>query len=102
VSDIKTQTKGKREMSQAQPMEKVYVDPYEDLRDTCGCQLVKGQYYKIASEHSSNRFKCVFVDDPNGTMFVRESDGMVFLGREFIKYRDGIPYWDVYGSSLCK
>ena len=57
--------------------------------------LEKGAIYKIAGSESKNRFRCVATHDPNGTMFVREHDGMVHLGREFIEYQNGKPYYAV-------
>jgi hypothetical protein len=54
-----------------------------------------GAIYKIAESESTNRFRCVATHDPNGTMFVREHDGMEHLGREFIEYRNGERYYAV-------
>jgi len=70
------------------------------LLDADGIQLVIGHAYRIASApECANRFRCAARNDPNGTMFVRIHDGMVHLGREFIEFRDGIPYWDVSDTS---
>ena len=71
-----------------------------DLLDADGRELVRGKTYRIASAPAcTNRFRCVALHDPNGTMFVREHDGMVHLGREFIEYRGGIGYYDVSDTS---
>jgi hypothetical protein len=73
---------------------------FTDLLDADGRQLAKGHVYKIASAPDCrNRFRCVALHNPNGTMFVREHDGMVHLGREFIGYRDGVRYYDVSDTS---
>ena len=70
------------------------------LLDSDGCELAIGRTYKIASApECTNRFKCVALHDPNGTMFVREHDGMVHLGREFIEYRNGVGYYNVSDTS---
>ena len=71
-----------------------------DLLDADGRELVRGHVYKIASApECCNRFRCVALHDPNGTMFVRDHDGMVHLGREFIEYRNGVRYYDVSDTS---
>ena len=74
-----------------------------DLLDADGHELARGHVYKIASAPDCrNRFRCVALHDPNGTMFVRVHDGMVHLGREFIEYRNGVRYYDVSDvSNAC-
>jgi len=74
-----------------------------DLLDATGHELVRGHVYRIASApECSNRFRCVALHDPNGSMFVREHDNMVYLGREFIAYRNGVRYYDVFDTSNDK
>ena len=71
-----------------------------DLLDAAGHELVRGHIYRIASApECPNRFRCVALYDPNGTMFVRENDDMVHLGREFIEYRNGVRYYDVFDTA---
>jgi len=66
------------------------------MLDADGHELVWGRIYRIASApECENRFRCVAVDDPNGTMFVRLRDGMFHLGREFIEWRGETCYYDV-------
>jgi hypothetical protein len=68
-----------------------------ELVDAMGKGLVKGVVYKIASvPDCDNRFRCVAVDDLNETMFIRENDKMVHLGREFIAFRQGVRYYDLF------
>jgi len=74
--------------------------PSNPLLDSDGCELAIGHTYKIASApECTNRFKCVALHDPNGTMFVREHDGMVHLGREFIEFHNGVGYYNVSDTS---
>ena len=74
-----------------------------DLLDADGHELVRGYIYMIASApECPNRFRCVALHDPNGTMFVRDHDDLVHLGREFIEYRDGVRYYDVSDTSNVK
>lgn len=70
------------------------------LLDSDGCELAIGHTYIIASApECTNRFKCVALHDPNGAMFVREHDGMVHLGREFIEFLNGVGYYNVSDTS---
>ena len=74
-----------------------------DLLDADGRELVRGKTYRIASApECTNRFRCVALHDLNGTMFVRDHDGMAHLGREFIEYRDGVRYYNVSDTSNAR
>jgi len=53
--------------------------------------LVVGAYYRI---RTGNTFRLFREYGPNVECFKRK-DGMLFMGREFIEYRDGLRFLDL-------
>lgn len=66
------------------------------FRDSNGKALVKNNMYRRSLDTSNDCYRCVRLDDPNGTMFLRVRDGNVFLGREFLMMGDDGFYYAVY------